>query len=333
MALRVGLAGFGLAGEVFHAPLVEAVDGLDLAGIVTSDPGRAARAGAAHPGARVVGSLDDLWAVEPDVVVVATPNRSHVPVARAALEHGAAVVVDKPLAVTSDDAAALVADAGDRVTVFQNRRWDGDFLTARRLIADGTLGEIVRLESRFERFRPEVRPGWRELADGEEGGGQLLDLGSHLVDQALVLFGPPARVYAEIGVRRPGAHVEDDAFIALEHAGGVHSHLWMSAVAPLHGPRLAVSGLGAGFACDGLDPQEEQLRGGMRPGDPGFGRRPPGRLADGDGERPQEIDRGDYTAFYAGVRDWLAGGAAPPVDPRDAVTTLQVLEAARAAAE
>jgi predicted dehydrogenase len=328
--VRVAIVGYGLAGEVFHAPLVAAVDGLDVAVVVTSNDERAARARAAFPDARVVGSADEAWDV--DLAVIATPNRSHAPLAREAISRGVGVVVDKPLAPTAEEGDAIVraaADAGVFLTVFQNRRWDGDFLTARRLVADGTLGDVVRFESRFERFRPEVKGGWRELGDPGEGGGQLLDLGSHLVDQARVLFGHPLRVYAEIDTRRRGAKVDDDVFIALDHAHGVRSHLWMGAVAPLHGPRLAVSGLRAGFEVDGLDPQEPQLADGLRPGDDGFGERAErGRIRGTNGGHAVTIEPGAYVEFYAAI----ARGELP-VDPHDSVCVLRVLEAARRSAD
>src|SRR6059036_185726 len=188
--VRVGIAGFGIAGEVFHAPLVDAVEGLEVAGIVTSSPERQERARAAYPGAVVVADLDALWE-QIDVLVVAAPNRAHVPLALAALERELAVVVDKPLAPSAAEAERLLA-AGGALTVFQSRRWDGDFLTVRRLVEEGALGDVVRFESRFERFRPEVAAGrWRELGDPAEGGGLLLDLGAHLVDQAREVFGDP----------------------------------------------------------------------------------------------------------------------------------------------
>jgi predicted dehydrogenase len=283
-----------------------------------------------YPDARVLASADDLDG-EVDVVVVSTPNVAHVPLARTALERGLAVVVDKPLAVDAAQARALV-DMGGRLTVFQNRRWDGDFLTLRRLVGEGALGDVIRMESRFERFRPQVDAGrWREHGAPEEGGGQLLDLGAHLVDQALQLFGPAARVYGEVGARRPGAEVDDDAFVAIEHESGVHSHLSMSAVQPLHGPRFRVAGTRAGFAVDGLDPQEPQLDEGMAPDDPSYGAAAaPGRLTDENGTREIELERGDYPAFYAGVAAWVDDGAPPPVDPADAVAVLEILEAARA---
>jgi predicted dehydrogenase len=322
-SLRAGIAGYGLAGEVFHAPLIDSVDGIDVAGIVTRNPERQDKARAAFPDARVVEDVDELWEGI-DVLVIATPNRAHIPLGLTAVEHGVPVVVDKPLAPNADDGERLVQAAeaaGVPLTVFQNRRLDGDFLTLRGQIERGELGQVTRFESRFERFRPELdASGWREFGDAAEGGGLLLDLGAHLVDQARVLFGPPLRVYAELHKRRPGAQVEDDVFVALEHDGGVRAHLWMSAVAPLHGPRFRVSGLERGFASDGLDPQEAQLADGARPGDPGYG-------------EVAGLERGAYERFYEGVRDWLRDGAPAPVDPRDSLACMRVLEAARRSAE
>jgi predicted dehydrogenase len=328
---RVGIAGYGLAGEVFHAPLVEAVDGLEVTGIVTTDPARTERARAAFPRAAVVPSLDPLWD-EIDLLVVATPNRSHVDLALAAVERGKAVVVDKPLASSVADAERLLA-AGGAVTVFQNRRWDGDFLTVRRLVAEGALGDVVRLESRFDRFRPDVSAdAWRELPDAAEGGGLLLDLGAHLVDQARELLGHPRRVYAEVDRRRPGAQVDDDVFVALEHPGGARSHLWMSAVAPVHDARFRVNGTRAGLTTRGLDPQEPQLRAGRRPRDPDYGHGADGVLVDADGERRVRLDRGAYQEFYVRVRDWLEADGPVPVDPADSLAGLRILEAARRSA-
>jgi predicted dehydrogenase len=329
--LRAGIVGFGLAGAVFHAPLIDAVEGLEVTGIVTRDPERQTKARSMYPHAAVVPELDALWG-EIELLVVAAPNRAHVPLALAAIERGVAVVVDKPLAVTVADAERL-ASAGGAVTVFQNRRWDGDFLTVRRLVEDGTLGDVVRFESRFERFRPEVASDrWREAADAAEGGGLLLDLGAHLVDQARELFGQPVRVYAEVDARRPGAQVDDDVFLALEHPGGTRSQLWMSSVAPLHGTRFRVSGSKAGFATAGLDPQEPQLAAGRRPGDPDYGVGGDGVLVDEDGQHGTRLERGRYQEFYVRVRDWLAGDGPVPVDPGDSLDALRVLEAARRSA-
>ena len=329
VGLRAGLAGYGLAGAVFHAPLIDAVEGIHLVKVMTRSAERAEQARAAHPDVEVVDSVDELLD-KIDLLVVASPNATHAPLALAGLEAGVHVVVDKPMAVTSTDARRLLDAGRDRVTVFHNRRWDGDFLTVKRLAAEGALGPVTRFESRFERFRPEIKQGWREEAGAATGGGTLLDLGPHLVDQAIHLFGPPVSVYGEVRTRRPGAQVDDDVFIALQHAGGEISHLWASAIAPLHGPRFRVSGLDAGFACDGLDPQEAQLRDGMRPSDPGFGDGAAGWLTRDD-PRPMEIrlEQGQYVRFYEGVRNWLRGDAPPPVDPADGVRVLEVLEQAR----
>ncbi len=338
--LRVAVIGYGLAGRAFHAPLIAATPGLVVAAIVTGDPGRAADAAREHPGARLAASADELWA-DPaglDLAVVAAPNRHHVPLARAAIAAGLDVVVDKPLAPTAAEGRALAAEAraAERfLTVFHNRRWDGDFLTLRRLLAEGALGEPTRLESRYERWRPEVDPGrWRERADPAEGGGLLADLGSHLIDQAIVLFGRPVAVHAELDARRPGALVDDDCFVALTHPGGERSHLWASMLGADGPPRFRAVGLGGVWVKHGLDVQEAALRAGARPG-PGWGAEPEahwGRLFDGAGSRAVPTEPGDYPAFYSGVERSLRRGAPPPVEPEDAVAVLDVIEAARAAA-
>jgi predicted dehydrogenase len=336
--LGVAIVGYGLSGRFFHAPLVAATDGMQVVSVVTASASRREQVAAELPGVRPVSDVQELWSgTEPELVVVATPNSSHVPIASAALERGVPVVVDKPLAVSAQDAEALVARAqraGVTLTVFHNRRWDSDQLTLRRLMAEGALGQVARYESRFERWRPEADAGkWRESTPPDQGGGVLLDLGSHLVDQALVLFGPVTRVYAEIEARR-GAPADDDAFIALRHAGGTVSHLHASAVAPAPGPRLRVQGTEAGFLVPGLDPQEAALRAGERPGGPGWGRPEEwerGRLVAGERSVPVPPEPGDWARFYALLRDALRSGGSLPVDPWDAVESLRVLEAARRA--
>ncbi|MEU9131784.1 Gfo/Idh/MocA family oxidoreductase [Kitasatospora sp. NPDC048540] len=338
---RVGLIGYGLAGAAFHAPLIATTPGLRLDAVVTANPDRRAQLHREHPGARAVDTPEQLFAAagELDLVVIASPNRTHVPLARAALAAGLATVVDKPLAATAAEARELCELArrgGTLLSVFQNRRWDGDFLTVRRLVEEGALGRVHRFESRFERFRPKPKAGWRELADPAEVGGTLYDLGSHLVDQALTLFGPAETVYAEIDTRRDGAVVDDDAFVAITHASGVRSHLWTSAIAPLGGPRLRVLGDAAGYVKSGMDPQEGDLRAGRRPGDGGaWGADDPasyGTLGTDEHAAAVPTDHGDYPAYYAGIAASLATGTPPPVDPFDAVATLTVLEAARASA-
>lgn len=336
--LRVGIIGYGLAGEVFHAPLVDAEPRLRVAAVVTGSAGRAERARARYPGVRVFPHADELFAGPEalDLVVVAAPNSAHAPLARAALEAGLPVVVDKPFTPTAAEADALIeqaARAGLLLSVFQNRRWDGDFLTVRRLIEAGELGAVARFESRFERWRPTPKGGWRETGGVQEAAGLLFDLGSHLVDQALTLFGPVSTVYAELDARREGVAADDDAFVALTHAGGVRSHLWMSAVAGQLGPRFRVLGSQSAFVKYGLDVQEDALRDGGQPGRGGdWGVERPqlhGLLGTGDQVTAVETERGSYQSYYAGVAAALLDGAPVPVDPRDAALCVRVLEAAR----
>ncbi|MBF6133326.1 Gfo/Idh/MocA family oxidoreductase [Nocardia otitidiscaviarum] len=339
--LGVAVIGYGLAGAVFHAPLIAADPRLRVAVVVTSSAERAEQARREHPGVRVLAAVEELFA-DPagiDLVVIATPNRTHAPLAVWALEAGLPVVVDKPFALTAAEGEQVVAvaeRAGLALSVFQNRRWDSDFRTIEALIGDGRLGEVRRFESRFERWRPVTKGGWRELGSTEEGAGILYDLGSHLVDQALTLFGPVTDVYCELDGRRPGVQADDDAFVALTHASGVRSHLWMSAVAAQLGPRFRVLGSENGYVSYGLDPQERALRDGRRPDDG----KPWGTVdvehggwfgTDGDTRRIAS-EPGDYPAFYRGMAAALIDGAPVPVDPRDAVETLRVLERARASA-
>ena len=341
--VRVGLIGYGLAGATFHAPLIEATEGLELTAVVTSDSERQRRAQADHTGVVLVDTATELMAAATDLalelVVVATPNRAHVPQALAALAAGLAVVVDKPLAVSASDGRRVAAAAEERgllLSVFHNRRWDGDFLTVQRLVGTAALGQVLRFESRYERWRPEVRSGvWRERADPAEGGGLLLDLQSHLVDQALVLFGSPTSVYAEIAQRRAGAGTEDDTFLALEHPGGVISHLWASSVAPRPGPRFRVLGDRAGYAVFGMDVQEAALGAGELPEGASWGQAPAdrwGSVGAGDDIQPVPTERGDYRRYYQGIVASLRQGASPPVAPEEAIRTLTVLDAARASA-
>jgi len=337
--LSVGLLGYGLAGSVFHAPLIATTPGMRLVAVVTGNPQRQEQVRGDHPGALVLGRAEELWerAGELDLAVVATPNRTHVPLALAALEAGLPVVVDKPLAPSAAEGRRLVGEAARRgllLTTFHNRRWDGDFLTLRRLLAGDELGRVHRFESRFERWRPAVKAVWKESGAPEEAGGLLFDLGSHLIDQALVLFGPVAAVHAELDRRRGGAQVDDDTFVALTHASGVHSHLWMSLVTAQQGPRLRVLGDRAAYVKYGLDVQEEALRAGARPGGPDWGREPQerwGQIGIDGALRAVPTDPGDYPRFYRGVAAALRAGGPPPVDPQDSVAVLEIIEMARRA--
>jgi scyllo-inositol 2-dehydrogenase (NADP+) len=339
--LRVGLIGFGLAGRAFHAPLIATTPGLVLQTVVTANPERREQLSREYPEARAVDSVEQLLG-DPsalDLAVVASPNDTHSPAARAALEAGLPVVVDKPLAVTAQAAEELIAHAdraGVLLTVFQNRRWDSDQLLLAQVIKSGGLGTVWRCESRLERWRPEPQPGrWRDSAPPSEGGGQLLDLGSHLVDQVLHRFGPATHVYAEVDSRR-GLAGDDDVFIALTHANGIISHLRASVVTAASAMRLRVLGSEAALIVSEPDTQEDRLRAGDRPDiveDWGVERTPNRpRLVAGERSVPLNGPPGNWPAFYALLREALRSGGPPPIDPRDAVAALRVLDAARTSA-
>lgn len=338
--IRAGLIGYGLGGAVFHAPLIRVTPGLELTAIVTGDAERQRQARLAHPGASLFDTAAQLWqrASHLDLVVIASPNRSHVPLALDALGAGLNVVVDKPLAPTASQGRQLIGEARRRrrlLTVFHNRRWDGDFLTLRRLLANGTLGDPYRFESRFDRWRPAPKPGWRERGAPEEAGGLLYDLGSHLIDQALVLFGPARTVYAEVDRRRPGVEVDDDVFVALEHASGPRSHLYTNVLSAQPGPRFRLLGSRSAYVKHGLDVQEAALRGGAVPTDARWGEERSdawGLLGTAGDLRAVPTEPGAYQRFYEGLVAALRDGAPPPVDPDDAVAGLEILEAAQRSA-
>ena len=339
------MVGYGLAGEVFHCPLIAATPGLEISAIVTGDRDRASRAKLRYPKAHVAATFEELL-LEPgaiDLLVVATPNHLHYPQARAGLERGWHVVVDKPLGLTAAEGIALDAAAraaGLLLGVFHNRRWDGDFLLLRTILGSGRLGPIRVLESRFERWRPELSPGsWREGLPPERGGGLLLDLGSHLIDQALVPLGEPESAYCQLGRRRGGA-AEDDCLVAIHFAGGALGLLHISAVAASLGPRFRLLGMGGAVETWGLDPQEEQLRLGQVPKDPGFGlggaRYRAEWLQDGrssgDGDQ-LPLPEGRYLDFYLQMERAIQGRGPVPVAASAGIRSLQVIEAARRSAQ
>jgi scyllo-inositol 2-dehydrogenase (NADP+) len=339
--LRVGLVGYGFGGSTFHAPLISVTPGLQLAAIATSDPARVAKASSRWPHAQVVPRPDAFWPMQPplDLVVVSTPHATHVPIARDALAAGCHVVVDKPFATSVGEArelAAAAAAAGRLAMPFQNRRWDADFRTIQRLLAARALGDVHRFESRYERWRPtSPKPRWLAAGAAERGEGLLLDLMVHLVDQALVLFGPARRVYAEFNRRHPQVVVDDDVFVALTHGSGVRSHLFASATVGIAGPRFSVLGSEAAFVKHGMDPQEDALIAGAAPAGPGWGDELEanwGRLGSGDGGRAVPSAPGAYQRFYEGVVAAIAAGAPPPATAAEGIAMLSVLDAARTSA-
>lgn len=313
--------------------------GLSLASVVTANPERAAEARSRYPEASVLPDADALFAEADshDLVVIAAPNREHVRLGLAAVEAGLHLVVDKPLAASMAEAERLAeaaAASGVVASVFHNRRWDGDFLTLRRLVEDGSLGDLLRLESCFERWRPEVDTGkWREGGGPEDAGGVLFDLGPHLIDQALELLGPARSVYAKVRNLRPGARVDDDFFLALEHESGARSHLWATMVAAQAGPRLRALGSKAAYVKWGVDVQEEGLRSGAHPRDPGFGKEPSdawGLLGTDEEAERIETEPGRYVAFYEQVERAIRAAEPPPVPLEAGIETLRIIEAARA---
>jgi len=331
--IAVGLVGFGTAGRFFHAPVIRAVPGLRLAAVVQRT-GESARD--ACPGATVVRTVDELLSIEAiDLVVVATPNTSHRAIVTQCLRAGRHVVVDKPFASSSADAeqmAAIAAVTGRLLGVFHNRRWDGDFLTVQRLLAEEACGRPVLFESRFDRFRPEPRPGaWRERA--EPGSGVLFDLGPHLVDQALVLFGEPEALTADVRMERDGV-AADDAFDLTLHYPRLRVRLGATMLAAVPGPRFVVRGTRGSFVKHGVDPQEAALRGGEVPGAAGWGEEPEDRWgilarrsAGSTGERVRTLP-GDYRRFYENVRDAVCGEATLAVTPKQATRVVRLLEIA-----
>ncbi|MFD5826736.1 Gfo/Idh/MocA family oxidoreductase [Lentzea sp. NPDC060358] len=327
--MRTALVGYGLGGAAFHAPFIATTPGLELSAVVTANPKRRAEVSARYPDTTLLSTLDEVWAGDFELVVVTTPNRFHATHARQVLEHGLNVVVDKPFAGSAAEARALASIAYSRnllLAPFHNRRWDGDFLTVQKLLAQNTLGAVHRFESRFERYRPEIKESWKESGDPKDLGSILYDLGTHLIDQSVALFGRPRSVHAEIATVRPTARADDDVFVSLTHDNGVRSHLWMSALAADLGPRFRVLGHDAAYVKHGMDPQEERLKAGETPAGPGWGEEPEEAWGTVNGT-PHRTEPGAYQDFYEAV----AAGRAP-VPPQDAVTGLEIIEAARQSA-
>ncbi|KVO29012.1 oxidoreductase [Burkholderia ubonensis] len=329
--LRIGLMGFGFAGATFHAPVIAASGRTQVAAIATGQPDRAR---AAYPDARIVADLDALLALDDiECVVIATPNDTHFPLARQVLDAGRHVVVDKPVTLTSDEALALarLANARSRVFApFHNRRWDGDFLTVRRVVESGELGRIAYVTSHFDRFRPQVRVRWREEA--ARGGGLLLDLGPHLIDQALALFGLPDTVSATVKTRRDNGSAPDFVHVQLGYPDKDVA-LHASALSAIEPARFTLHGTRGSYQKFGLDTQEDQLKAGLTPDDVEFGGgNPPGvlRVLDGDveTERPVPTLDGQYAEFYRALAASIREGAPFPVTPQDAVDVMTIIELA-----
>jgi predicted dehydrogenase len=329
--VRFGLVGYGFGGRYFHAPLLATAPECQLVGVMTSSPERQALVARELPGTPTFASLAALVDAGVEAVAISTPADTHSSLTEQALQLGLAVVCDKPFALDPEAARQTVDLAEQRgliLSPYQNRRWDSDFLTVRKLVADGDSGTVMRFESRFERYAPQRGPG-------KSGGGTRLDFGSHLADQALVLLGPAVSVYAELRIRESG--FDDDVFIALTHANGARSHLsgsW-SQFAP--GPRYRVTGTEATFVLGPGDTQENALIAGQTPASLAerWGVEPlgsHGTLYKAAGSGPYATERGRWDLFYPTFAGAVRGSNPPPVNPHDAVATAIVLEAAKESA-
>ncbi|CAE1133614.1 oxidoreductase [Xanthomonas euroxanthea] len=333
---NLAVVGYGYVGRTFHAPLIASTPGLTLHSVVSSKPQQAQ---ADLPEVAVLADLDTALA-DPalDAVVLATPNQTHAPFALQALAAGKHVLVDKPFALDAAQARAVVAAAaaaGRIVSVFQNRRWDADFLTVRRLIEEGQLGEVVEFHSHFDRFRPQVRDRWRE--SDIPGAGLWYDLGPHLLDQALQLFGTPQAIGADLQRQRNQARSDDYFHVTLRYPR-LRVILHAGSLVADSGLRFAVHGTRGSYLKHGLDTQEDQLRAGRRPGTAGWGVDPlPGTLTRVDDEgrvhtHQPDTTPGDYRQCYAAFRDALAGTGPAPVSGADAVQVMELLELAQRSA-
>jgi predicted dehydrogenase len=333
--IRTGVLGYGLAGRYFHVPFVRESNRFELVAVATSRKEAAEQL----PGVRITDADSIIAANDIDLVIVATPHRLHVPQSLAALETGKHVVVEKPVAVRIADVEKLKAaakDAGHYVIPFQNRRWDGDFIAVRKLIESGTLGTVHHFESHWPMFRPIPKGVWRDVPD--EMGGILNDLGPHLIDQTLQLFGLPQSVYAQVMTHRPNVTVDDAFRIQLHYASGLYVLLEADVLNGLTVPRYAIRGTNGTFEKYGADPQETLLRDGIMPGDARWGKQTEtARIVTGgahglhiSGE--MDIPPGDYRNFWSAVADAIVGTAPPPVTLDDVLAQMHILEAIRQSA-
>lgn len=328
--LKVALLGYGFAGKTLHAPLLRCVPGLVLSHIVSGDAAKVRK----DLDVTVLAKAEEAFGL-PDIalVVIATPNPTHFDLARQALLSNKHVVVDKPFTNAVAEAQELIRLAKSRnrlLSVFQNRRWDSDFLTLRRVLSDGVLGEVVLFESHYDRYRPEPRQRWRE--QDVPGGGLWFDLGSHLADQTLQLFGPPERIYADLEIQRRAAQVVDYFHVVLRY-GHRRVILHGGSVVAVESPRFVVDGTSGSYTKFGMDTQEDSLKRGELPGSPGWGVDPrTGTLitAHGDEFETTQVPNipGNYLAYYEGLQRAIVAGAPNPVPAEDGLAVVNVLETA-----
>ncbi|HEY3292696.1 MAG TPA: Gfo/Idh/MocA family oxidoreductase [Candidatus Nanopelagicaceae bacterium] len=332
-SLRVGIAGYGLAGRHFHAPLLRG-SGFDLVGVLTTNVERARQAREDFPKASIASTIDELLDLRLDLLVVASATIVHLEQALAGLKAGVPVVVDKPMGLTFAQTEMMVRTSealGVPITVFFNRRWDSDSLTVKKVMREGLLGDVFRVDSRFERFRPSLATAtWREKYSPDEGGGLLLDLQSHLISTVLDLFGSAELGYASVKTIRGGA--DDDVLLVLNHASGVDSYLSASAIIGAPGPRLRVNGTRGTLIINELDPQEALLRSGNFPvgGHWNVPTKSKAVLHRGEDVVEVESENGNYAQFYELVKGALEGKNPWPVSTDDALAVASIIDEARA---
>ena len=332
MSLRVGIAGYGLAGRYFHAPLLKGC-GFEVAAVQTGNSERAAHALSDFPSTTVVATIEELVAQRLDLVVVASANLVHAQHALAAIKAGIPVVVDKPMGRTLAETKEIVKaahSAGVAVSTFFNRRWDSDALTIKKVLASGVLGEVHRIDSRFERFRPELNAtSWRENMSAADGGGQLLDLQPHLISTAIDWFGSAELVTASVRSLRGGA--DDDSLLVLRHDSGVMSYLSASAVVGAPGPRIRILGTKGALVINDLDPQEALLRAGKFPENGTWTYPTTSQAFLHRGDLVEEIESipGNYGHFYKAVELAITKGAPWPIPNSDALLVAAIIDQAR----
>jgi predicted dehydrogenase len=332
MSLRVGLAGYGLAGRYFHAPLLKGC-GLELVAVLTSNPERIAHVNSDYPNAAVVSNMRELLAHDLDLVIVASINSVHVEQAIAALHAGVPTVVDKPMGRNLTETLEILRasdETGVPVTAFYNRLFDSDSLTIKRVISANEIGKVFRIDSRFERYRPDLAAqSWREQRSAEEGGGLLLDLQSHLVSTALDWFGPAELVSAS--VRNIRGASDDDVVLVLKHESGVDSYLSASAIAGAPGPRIRMLGDNGALVIGELDPQEALLRAGKVPheGKWDVSTKSEARIIRGEVVTDLQVEDGNYARFYELVAGAIAGTNEWPVSKAEIIAVAKIIDEAR----
>ena len=331
--MRAGIVGYGLAGRVFHAPLLKGC-GYEVSSILTSNPERIAQAKSDFPDAQIFSELDAFLDSGLDLVVIASSNVAHLPQTRAALERQIPTVVDKPMGRTVAEVKEMIELSEKNktfLTTFFNRRWDSDSLTIKKLLISGELGQPFRFDGRFERFRPDRNlASWRENLSAEDGGGLLLDLQSHLISTALDYFGPAQVVSASVRSIRGGA--DDDVTVTLKHDSGVDSYLAASAVSGAPGPRVRLLGSKGALVINQLDPQEDALRAGQIPLGGMWSTPMTSAAAIHKGDQVTSVESvpGNYAAFYSLVKVAIESGSAAPVSLADALRVAEIIEEARA---